>query len=122
MTPDEFLKREEEVRQAIIAYPQDEMGEAYKRWQIARGEVAITLQSADETIAKAKQEVLRKAHKPCTQPGCSGIMELEGICSGCVEGKKGYKSKWTCEVCLHRELSKEDFWELLQRLNSSSKE
>lgn len=98
------------------------MGEAYRRWKVARGEQpAPLLSTADTTLKDVKQFLREGAKKPCTQEGCDGTMELESVCSGCVEGRLGYKSKWTCIVCLHRELSKKDYLEWLKILSLSVK-
>ncbi len=121
MTPDEYLIRADEVRQAGRENPGMEIGEAYTRWKAARGEVAVMLQSSDPTIENARKGILETAKKPCTQAECLGIMELEVVCSSCVEGKKGYKSKWTCQECMHRELSKKDVMEWLKELNQQTK-
>jgi hypothetical protein len=109
MTPDELMQREKEVREAHSIYPDLEIGEAYRMYKEARGETASMLQSNDPSLKEAKRRVLRTFRKPCTQVGCSGTMLLEGICEGCIEGKKGFRTKWTCEECLHRELSKKLF-------------
>jgi hypothetical protein len=113
MTPDEYVKRAQEIREAVSIYPELEVGEAYRLYKEAKGESAELLSTGDETIEMARQVVLNKVKKPCTQPGCFGSMLLEGVCEGCVEGKKGFKSKWTCEECLHRELLKIDYLEVV---------
>ncbi len=118
MNREEFLKREQEVRQAVREYPKDDMQEAYRKWKGVRGEKPTLLQSADESIKAIKMEIKQSATKPCTQAGCSGTMELEAVCGGCVEGRLGYKCKWTCSTCAHRELSKKDFYETLQEVVS----
>ncbi len=119
MTKEEFLKREEEIRFATEVYPTLEVGQAYARWKEERKERATSLNTGDKSVEQAKQALRKAAKKLCTQQGCEGIMVLEGICNGCVEGKVGYKSKWTCEKCLHRELSKKDYWEWLKELSGS---
>jgi len=122
MTPEEYIKREQEIRDAIRTYPGVEMGEAYRRWKEVRGEKATMLQTGDKTIEAIKGVLKEAAKKPCTQDDCKGMMVLESICGGCVEGRKGYKSKWVCEECLHRELSKKDYMEWLKDLSSSLKD
>lgn len=117
MTPEEYVKREEEIQEAVKAYPGREMGEAYRLWKAIRGEKAIMLQSGDKRIEAAKQVLKENAKKPCTQAGCDGEMTLESVCSGCVEGKAGYKSKFTCSKCLYRELLKKDYLEILRELS-----
>ena len=98
------------------------MAQAYHKWREARGEKATKLQTSDKSIATVKAVLKESAKKPCTQLGCSGTMELESICGGCVEGKKGFKSKWTCSECLHRELSTKEYMTWLTELSSSLKE
>jgi len=120
MTPDEFLNREEEIQKAVKAYPGMEMGEAYRLWKEPRGEKATMLTTGDKTIEAAKQVLKEAAKKPCVQSECDGEMSLESVCGGCVEGKHGYKSKWICEKCLFRELSKKDYLEWLRELNPTS--
>ena len=119
MTPEEYIKREQEIQEAVKAYPGREMGEAYRLWKAIRGENAIMLQSGDERIEAAKQVLREAAKKPCTQNGCDGEMILESVCNGCVEGKAGYFSKWTCSKCLYRELLKEDYLQLLKELSNA---
>jgi hypothetical protein len=109
MTPKDFIKREQEVREAASIFPELEIGEAYRRYKEAKGESASMLQTGDPDLEAAKHAVLQVFHRPCTQEGCSGVQLLEGVCEGCVEGKKGYKSKWTCEECMYRELSKRPY-------------
>ena len=116
MTPQEYIIRTQEMREATKTYPGVEMGEAFKRWKEARGEIAVMLQTSDESIELSRRGLVEVAKKPCTQEGCTGIMVLESICSGCIEGKKGYKSKWICQECLHRELSKKDYMDILKEL------
>lgn len=118
MTPQEFLQREEEVQAAHRTYPDMEMGEAYMKWKIERGEESVFLNTWDTSVEDAKRILREGAKRPCTQGDCKGTMELETICAGCVEGRKGYKTKWTCAECLHRELSKKDYWEWLKDLTS----
>lgn len=122
MTPMDLVQREEEIQKAAKEYPGVEIGEAYRKWKEAQGETAIFLQTDDRTIEVSKKLIKEAAKKPCTQDGCAGTMELEAICGSCVEGRLGWKTKWTCDVCLYRELSKKDFLEWLRELSSSSKE
>ena len=118
MTPQDFIQREQEIQQATREYPGVEMGEAYRRWKEVRGEQpAPMLSTGDASVEVAKQFLREGAKKPCTQEGCDGTMELEAICTGCVEGRLGYRSKYTCDKCLHRELMKEDYLEILKRLS-----
>lgn len=122
MNPKEFIEREQEIGQAQETFPGIEIGEAYRKWKKARGEVAVYLNTGDKSIEVSKAALKETAKKPCAQEGCSGTMELEAVCGGCVEGRLGFKSKWICDACLHRELSKKDFLEWLRELSSSSKE
>ena len=122
MTPNEFVQREQEIQKARLEFPNVEIGEAYRRWKKVRGEEpAPMLKTNDKSVQEAKKFLREGAKKPCFQDGCDGTMELESICSGCVEGRQGYKSKWICGKCLHRELSKKDFLEWLKDLSSSEK-
>lgn len=118
MTPQEFLQHEEEVRQATKEFPGMEMNAAYKKWKNARGEEPTYLNTWDKSIERAKQMIRESAWKPCEK--CGGKAILESICGGCVEGRKGYKSKFTCEDCLHRELSKEEYTWWLKQLNQKT--
>jgi len=121
MTPEEYIKREQEIQEAIKAYPEERnISVAYRMWKKVRGEEVIQLNTGDKSIETARQVLKESAKKPCTQPGCDGEMILESICSGCVEGKAGYLSKWTCSKCLYRELSKKGFLEWLRELNLTS--
>lgn len=121
MTPEEYVKREREIQEAVKAYPEERnMSIAYRKWKKARGENAIQLNTGDKSIEAAKQVLKEAAKKPCTQTGCDGEMTLESVCNGCVEGKAGYLSKWTCSTCLCRELSKKGFLEWLRELNPTS--
>ena len=119
MTPEDFVKREMEIQQASLEYPGMEIGGAYRKWKEARGEKpAPMLLTGDKSVEAAKQVLREGAKKPCTQEGCDGTMELESICAGCVEGRKGFKSRWICEKCLHRELSTKDFMTWLKEFAS----
>lgn len=122
MTPEEFTKREMEISQAVKEFPVLEIGEAYRKWKENREETASFLNTGDPTIEIAKKLLREGAKKPCTQEGCSGTMELEPICAGCVEGRLGWKTKWTCDVCLFREFSKKDYMEWLSEFSSSLKD
>ena len=122
MTPKEFIYRENEIIEATTEYPNMEIGEAYAKWKETRGEKTTFLRTDDPTLEAAKTAVRESAKKPCTQPDCGGTMILEAVCGSCVEGRKGYQSKWVCEECLHRELSKKGYLEWLQDLSSSPKQ
>lgn len=99
--------REEEIRKAIADFPGLDINEAYTRWKKARHEAPVFLSSADQ--AARNEYLTRYASMPCTQTGCTGTMILEPICPACVEGKAGYNSKHTCNVCFFRILSKKDY-------------
>jgi len=116
MTAEDFVKREQEVREAHSIFPEMEIGEAYRKYKEAKGEEASMLSTGDPALEKAKAAVLQVFRRPCTQPGCKGTQLLEGVCEGCVEGKAGYKSKWTCEVCMYRELSKTPYLDWYSKL------
>ena len=113
--------RNTEIQKAVIAFPGVEIGAAYKKWKTARGETAEMLLSADGgPLKKAMQDLAtRLRERPCTAEGCDGSQHLEAICSGCIEGQAGYKTKWTCRKCLHRDLSKETVDEWMLKLSSS---
>ena len=121
MTPEEYIKRSQEIQEAIKAYPEERnMSIAYRLWKEARGEKATMLSTGDKSVEAARQVLKESAKKPCTQAGCDGEMILESVCNGCVEGKAGFKSKWTCSKCLFRELSKKDYLECLRELSLTS--
>jgi len=119
MTPEEYVKREQEIQEAVKTYPGMEMGEAFRQWKEARGEKATILTTGDKQVEAVKQILKEAAKKPCTQNGCDGEMTLESVCNGCVEGKAGFRSKWTCSKCLFRELLKEDYLQLLKELSNA---
>jgi hypothetical protein len=116
MTPDEFVKREQEIREAASIFPELEIGAAYRKYKEAKGEKATMLSTGDESLEKAKEVILKTFRRPCDQPGCDGTQLLEGVCEGCVEGKAGFRSKWTCEKCMHRELSKKLYLDWYEEL------
>jgi len=120
MTPEEYIKREQEIQEAVKEFPDLEMGEAYTKWKELRGEKGIMLSTGDKELQITKAILKKSARKPCTQEGCKGTMTLESVCGGCAEGKKGWKSKWVCEECLHREFSKKDYMEILRELTTDA--
>lgn len=121
MTPEEYIKREQEIQEAIKAYPEERnLSIAYRMWKKVRGEEAIQLNTGDKSVESARQVLKESAKKLCIQPGCDGEMILESVCNGCVEGKAGFLSKWTCNKCLYRELSKKDFLSWLKELSLTS--
>ena len=122
MNAEEFVKREQEVREAVSIYPELEIGEAYRKYKEAKGEKASILHTADPALQAAKRAVLQVFRRPCSQPGCQGTQLLEGVCEGCVEGKKGFKSKWTCEECMFRELSTRPYLDWYNELSKKEVE
>lgn len=116
MKLEEFINREKEIQEAVSIYPEMEMTAAYRLYKEAKGEKVTLLSTSDKGLNKLKEVVLKAHRRPCTEPGCNGLQLLEGVCEGCLEGKKGNKSKWTCEECLHRELSKKEYSEVLKDL------
>jgi len=117
---EDYLKREEEIQQAVKEYPGLEIGEAYRKWKEARGEKPTFLSTGDKTVEEVKKAIKDAAWKPCEK--CGGRAILEAVCGGCVEGRKGYRSKFTCEDCLHRELSTKGYMEWLKELSSGQKQ
>jgi len=120
MTVEELIRREEEIQKATAEYPGLEIGEAYRRWKEKRGEKPIFLSTSDKTVQESYARVKEIAWKPCEK--CGGKAILEAVCGGCVEGRKGYRSKFTCEDCLHRELSTKGYMEWLKELSSGQKQ
>lgn len=116
MTPEDFIKREQEIREAQSIFPDLEIGEAYRKYKEAKGETATMLSTGDPSLEEAKKMVLKTFRRPCNQPGCAGEQVLQGVCEGCVAGKKGFKSVWECEECLAREYSKKTYLEWYQEL------
>ncbi len=116
MNTQEFLQRELDIKEAHRLYSKLEIGEAYKKYKEERGEKAELLYTGDKNVVNIKQMLKESAKRPCDK--CDGEQILESVCGGCVEGKAGYKSKWTCSKCLHRELSKKDYLEWLKELSS----
>ena len=114
MTPEEFIIRDQEIKKAIAQYPDLEMGLAYKRWKEERGEKPTMLSTGDLSQTVASRTFRESGWKKCIK--CGGKAFIESVCGGCVEGRKGYKSKYTCEDCLHRELSTQEYSEALLEL------
>ena len=115
--------RDGEIRQAAGAYPGMEIGAAYKKWKVAHGASASPMITAEQDKLKSAMDQVTSQLRvrPCTRPGCDGHQILEPVCSGCVEGQAGYKVKWTCRKCMHRDLSKEDFNSWMKQLASQLK-
>jgi hypothetical protein len=111
MTPNEFIQREKDIREAVAAFPDEEMGEAYRKWCMITKKDFTLLNTNDPTLKAVKAVLHQAMRRPCNQPSCDGEQILEGVCEGCVEGKAGYRSKWTCNKCMHRELSKKIYLE-----------
>ena len=119
MTPEDFIKREQEIMEATKEFPGEEMWAAYERWKKMRGEVPMKLSTGDPSLKAVHATIRKSAERPCTQSECDGVQFLESVCGGCVEGRAGYKSKWTCNKCLHRELSKKEYMECLKELTKT---
>lgn len=119
----QMQQREVEIRQAAAENPAMEIGAAYKKWKKLRGESAERLVTAEQGSLKKeiRDLITRLQERPCTREGCAGVQVLEAICTGCIEGQAGYKTKWTCRTCLHRDLSKKEYLEWLKELSSSEK-
>ena len=115
-----FRSRDAEIREAARASPGMEIGAAYKKWLAARDRSPDQMLSDEFNTLKKEVEDLTRLlrERPCTKAGCAGTQYLEGVCAGCIEGQAGYKTKWTCRTCLHRDLSKEDLNQWLTRLSS----
>ena len=113
--------RDAEIRESVRENPGMEIGSAYKKWLTSRGRSPDLLLSGEiNTLKKEVEEQTRRLReRPCTREGCDGTQYLESVCAGCIEGQAGYKSKWTCKKCLHRDLSKEDLNQWLTKLSSS---
>lgn len=115
-----YARRNADINEARRRYPGMEIGAAYRQLLTDRGDTPPA--HLPQHTGRAKDALLAEINKlrqrPCTRPGCTGIQFLESVCSGCVEGKAGYRSKWTCTSCMHRELSKEDLNQWLTRLSS----
>lgn len=113
-----------EVLHATRLYPDMEISAAYRKYKESLGEIPVVLYaSRTSPLAPALKAVAaRLSVRPCSRPGCRGSQYLESICSGCIEGQAGYKTKWTCRLCLHRDLSKEDLDQWIIKLSSFSKE
>ena len=116
MTAEEFVQREKEIQEAHSIFPELEIGEAYRQYKEAKGETATMLSTDDPTLERAKEIILKAFVRPCDQTGCDGEQLLEGVCEGCVEGKAGFQSKWTCKKCMYRELSKRPYLEWYEEL------
>ena len=117
-----LLKRTEEIKEAKAIYPGMEIGEAYRRYKEAKGEKAEMLLSGDKEIEQVKKIALTLFKRPCTAEGCHGTQTLSGVCSGCLAAKKGFKTQWECDDCLHRDFSKETYLEVYERLTKKENE
>lgn len=117
------ISRNEEINHAKQAFPGLEIGEAYLKWKTARGETPeIQISSQTEKIKIETAETLKRLReRTCTKENCPGTQILEGICGGCIEGQAGYKTKWTCQKCLHRDLYREDLNSWLNKLSTEQK-
>ena len=118
MTPEEFIQRERDVREAVEAFPGMEMGEAYKKFmvEIRKQKPLPRLSTGDRELDAIKSHIKALLRRKCTQVGCEGEQVLQGVCEGCAAGKKGYKTVWECEECLHREYSTRPYLDWYEEL------
>lgn len=118
-----IINRNSEIAQARAKYPGMEIGQAYAKWKKDQGETATMLntEEREKTNNEIRDTLQKLRERPCTKPGCDGTQILEGVCAGCIEGQAGYKSKWTCNKCLHRDLSREDMNTWLNKLSATQK-
>lgn len=119
MTPEEFMQRERDVREAIEAFPNMEMGEAYNKFmtEIKRKPPAPKLSSGDRELKAIKSHIKSTLRRKCNQQECNGEQVLQGVCDGCAAGKKGFKTVWECQECLVREYSTRPYFEWFEELN-----
>lgn len=105
----ELIERAKHILQARVEYPGMNISEAFKLYCQNHNLNYENLTTEETNVMNKFEEEHRtkKLAKKCTKENCTGYMILEAVCGGCVEGKAGYKSKWTCTKCMHRELSKE---------------
>jgi len=118
MTPNDFIERERDMQEAQIAFPGMEMGEAYQKFmrEIKKKEPQGPMDFNDPKLKAAKAIILGTFKRPCDQLGCNGTQVLQGVCSGCAAGKKGFLSQWECEECLYREFSKRPYLDWYEEL------
>ena len=103
----DLLKQIKDVNQAAAQFPGLDITEAYERFKKQKGETPTYLNSSEQSTRET--QISRYTLRPCSHKPCSGKMHLEQICPSCVEGRAGYQSKWTCDTCFHRKLSKKDY-------------
>jgi hypothetical protein len=104
---EQLLEHAKDVRESQAQFPGMNITEAYIRYKKGKGETPRLLSSLDQRHIDAGLKFFTT--RSCTRSNCTGTMHLEPICPSCVEGKAGYNSKWTCDTCLDRDLSKKDF-------------
>ena len=123
MEPNEFMEYEQDVREAQIAFPGMEMREAYVKFmtEIRKQEPRPMLSTGDKSLDAVKASIKQTLRKPCDQEGCKGEKVLTGVCEGCAAGKKGFKTVWECEECLHREFSTKTFFEVYEEESKKEK-
>lgn len=109
MNREELLNHAKDIRESQAQFPGMDITEAYIRYKKSKGEKPRLLSSLDQADIQARLALYTTS--ACTQYGCKGTMHLEPVCPSCVEGKAGFQSKWTCDTCFFRELSKKDFSE-----------
>ena len=119
MTPNDFIERERDMQEAQIAFPEMEMGEAYRKFmiEIKKKEPLPPLNTGDKSLEAAKAIIRNAFRRPCSQPGCSGEQVLQGVCTNCAAGKKGFLSQWECDECLYREFSKRPYLDWYEELS-----
>jgi hypothetical protein len=104
-----LLLREEQVRKAVAAYPGIPLDEAFEKWAKEHHVKHTVLKSSGAAAREAR--IKKHTQKRCPAKGCKGTVHLEAICSSCLDAKKGYNSKWTCDTCDYLSRSQKDFSE-----------
>jgi len=122
MTSEEFIAYQRDVTEAHQAFPDMEMGAAYRKFmlEIKKQSPRKPLNTKDKSLEAAKSMIKQTLRRPCTQEGCSGTQIMQGVCEGCLAGKKGFKSLWECEECLYREYSKIPYLDWYNKLKGSN--
>lgn len=118
MTPEEFIAYHRDVQEATVAFPEMEVGAAYRKFmlEIKKKEPQPPISSGDPVLKAAKALIRKTFRRPCNRPNCTGTQILAGVCEGCAAGKKGFKSVWECEECLYREYSIKPYLEWYEEL------
>lgn len=124
MTPEQYIEYEQDMREAQVAFPDERnMRAAYERFMVeVKKKPPRPKLSSNDPVLKAATAAIHKAfRRPCDQSGCKGEQVLQGVCEGCAAGKKGFKSLWECEECLHREYSKRPYLDWYNELKEVQK-